>query len=315
MKAVFLDRATFLSSLALPAPKGVSDYVVFEHTPNETALIVERAKDAQIIITNKVKLDEAVIKRLPKLKLIQLTATGTDNVDKIACEKHAITLQNVANYSVSSVPEHTLMLMLSAMRAGRYYHQQIVDGAWQADGRFCLLQMPILDLAGRTLGIIGSGNIGMKVGELARAFSMRVLYAERLGVPPRNEQYTVFEEVLEQSDVISLHCPLTDQTRHLINEHTINQMSKKPLIINVARGAVVDSLAIVKAVQAGQILGYATDVFEKEPIADDEPLLTLKSHPRVLFTPHNAWGSLQSQQRLWQLLSERVSAFIHANDS
>lgn len=310
MKAVFLDRATFVESLPLMAPEGVSEYVVFENTPNDNLLIIERCQDADIIITNKVMIDRAVIEQLPKLKLIQLTATGTNNVDKAACEEYGVVLYNVAGYSVNSVPEHTFMLMLSVMRAARYYHHQVTNGAWQSDGKFCLLDMPILDLAGRTLGIIGKGVIGQRVGQIANAFGMKVLYAEHQGRAPRDNSYTTFDEVLERSDVLSLHCPLNNETHHLINKHTLAKMQCCPLIINVARGAVVDSRAIVDGIHAGQILGYATDVFEKEPPADDESLLTLKDHPRVLLTPHNAWGSLQSQQRLWQILTEQVATFI-----
>lgn len=309
MKAVFLDRATFVDTLNLQKPDEVHAYTVFEHTPNDVSVIVQRCLDADIVITNKVVLDRAVIERLPKLKLIQLTATGMDNVDKVACQDYGVQLYNVAAYATTSVPEHAFMLMLSVMRASRHYHQQVVGGAWQDAGKFCLLDVPILDLAGRTLGIVGKGTIGSKVGQIARAFGMTVLYAERQGKAPRDETYVPFEQVLQQSDVLSLHCPLVDDTHHLINEHTLAKMARCPLIVNVARGAVVDSQSIVRAIQDGQILGYATDVFDKEP-PSDEPLFALKDHPRVLFTPHNAWGSLHAQQRLWQIVCQQVAAFV-----
>lgn len=311
MKAVFLDRNTFLSTLDLTAPDGVSDYVVHDSTPQDDDIIVERCMDCDIIIVNKVVIGRAVIEKLPKLKLIQLTATGMNNVDLLACREHGVAVQNVAGYSTDSVPEHSFMLMLTAMRAGRHYHRQATDGTWQADGKFCLLDTPILDLAGRTLGIVGRGAIGQKVGQIATAFGMSVLYADRVGATatPR-EGYTAFFEVLERADVISLHCPLTEDTHHLINDDTISKMSKKPLIVNVARGAVVDGGAIVRALANDRILGYATDVFEQEPPPADEPLLTLKDHPRVFFTPHNAWGSENAQNRLWAILCERVSGFI-----
>lgn len=308
MKAVFLDAGTFSPEVQLSAPAGIADYVVYQATTPEQ--IVERCLDAQIIITNKVVLTGEIIKELPNLRLIQLTATGMNNVDQDACASCGVALYNVAGYSVDSVPEHTLMLLLSVMRSATYYHRVATDGTWQADGRFCLLNEPIFDLAGRTMGIVGSGNIGKKVGQLATAFGMRVLYAERINATSVRESYTAFDEVLANSDVISLHCPLTDETQHLINEQTIAKMHKKPVIINVARGGVVDGGSIVKAMNAGQILGYASDVFEAEPFADDDPLLTLKDHPRVLFTPHNAWGSLNAQRRLWQILSEQVADFI-----
>ncbi len=313
MKAVFLDRATFSSDLELKPPNGLSDYQVYEQTPNDAQTIIERCQHADIIITNKVKLTAEVIAKLPKLKLIQLTATGMDNVDKAACDRQGIALQNVAGYAVKSVPEHTLMLILSTMRASRHYHNQVVQGDWQTDGRFCLLGTPLIDLEGKTLGIIGYGTIGKRVAEIAKVFGMRVLIAEHQGRVPRNSDYTAFDDVLGKSDIITLHCPLTAATHHLINDETIAKMAKQPLIVNVARGSVVDSGAVVDAVNAGKILGYASDVFEDEPIRDDDPLLTLRDHPRVMLTPHNAWGSVNAQLTLWSILCEQVQRFIHDN--
>lgn len=313
MKAVFLDRNTFLSSLAMPVPDGVVEYQVFESTPQDDDVIVARCEGVDIIIVNKVVIGRAVIERLPNLKLIQLTATGMNNIDLAVCEERGISVQNVAGYSVQSVPEHTFMLMLTAMRAGRHYHTQAVDGTWQADGKFCLLDTPILDLAGRTLGIVGRGAIGQKVGQIATAFGMTVLYADRQGATPR-EGYADFDEVLERANVISLHCPLTDDTHHLINDDTIGKMGKKPLIINVARGGVVDSHAIVRGLLEDKILGYATDVFSQEPPPEDEPLFTLKDHPRVFFTPHNAWASHTAQSRLWAILCQQVGDFVRGHD-
>lgn len=310
MKAVFLDKCTFSADLTLRTPQGISDYVVYDSTPNDDGVIIERAKEADIIITNKVILTADVIKSLPKLKLIQLTATGKNNVDEMACQECGVALYNVAGYSVDSVPEHTLMMILTAMRAGIYYHTQATNGNWQKDGKFCLLDTPILDLAGRTLGVIGKGAIGQKVGQLAHAFGMTVLYAERAGRPPRDESYTAFDDVLARSDVLTLHCPLTDETHHLINDETIAKMVKKPLIVNVARGGIVDSGAVVRGLESGRILGYATDVFEQEPFGDDEALIQLKNHPRTFFTPHNAWGSHHAQMRLWGILCQQVEAFI-----
>ena len=313
MKAVFLDRATFSGDLELKPPNGLSDYQVYEQTPNDAQTIIERCQHADIIITNKVKLTAEVIAQLPKLKLIQLTATGMDNVDKAACDRQGIALQNVAGYAVKSVPEHTLMLILSVMRASRHYHNQVVQGDWQTDGRFCLLGTPLIDLEGKTLGIIGYGTIGKRVAEIANVFGMRVLIAEHQGRVPRNSDYTAIDDVLGKSDIITLHCPLTAATHHLINDETIAKMAKQPLIVNVARGSVVDSGAVVDAVNAGKILGYASDVFEDEPIRDDDPLLTLRDHPRVMLTPHNAWGSVNAQLTLWSILCEQVQRFIHDN--
>lgn len=310
MKAIFLDRATFSEGLRLATPGGLDDYKVYNQTPQDTDIIVNRCLDADIVITNKVKITDEIVNQLPKLKLIHVTATGINNIDEVACQKRGIELKNVAGYAVKSVPEHTLMLMLSAMRGGNYYHQQVANGQWQQDGRFCLLDLPLVDLEGKTLGIIGYGTIGQRVAQLAKAFGMTVLIAEHEGESPRNATYTVFESVLAESDVLTLHCPLTPKTHHLINAQTIGKMVKKPLIINIARGAVVDSQAIVDALTANKIFGYAADVFESEPMPQNDPLLTIKDHPRVIFTPHNAWGSENAQLKLWQILCQQVEDFV-----
>lgn len=308
MQAVFLDKGTFSDNVNLPAPSGISDYITYNDTPQE--LIVERCQNADIIFTNKVQINADVIANLPKLKLIQLTATGMNNVDQDACAEHDIALYNVAGYAVKSVPEHTFMLMLTAMRAGIHYHQKVADGTWRDNGNFCLLDIPLIDLEDKTLGIIGVGHIGKRVTDIARAFGMTVLWAEHQGRAPRNDDYTDFDEVLARADVISLHCPLNEQTEHLINKDTLAKMAKQPLIVNVARGGIVDSQALSDAIHDEQIIGYATDVFEQEPIVKDDPLLTLADHPRVIFSPHNAWGSKSAQETLWQILSKQVTDFI-----
>lgn len=310
MQAVFLDKGTFSDGIDLPAPAGVSDYLTYNDTPKDTAVIIERCKDADIIITNKVQIGADVIANLPKLKLIQLTATGMNNVDQDACDEHNITLYNIAGYAVKSVPEHTFMLMLTAMRAGIHYHQKVADGTWLANGNFCLLDIPLIDLENKTLGIIGVGTIGKRVTDIARAFGMTVLWAEHQGQAPRNDDYTAFDDVLACADVITLHCPLNEKTQHLINKDTLAKMTKQPLIVNVARGGIVDSQALTDAINSEQIIGYASDVFEQEPIASDDPLLTLTNHPRVMFSPHNAWGSKSAQETLWQMLSKQVTEFI-----
>ena len=312
MQAVFLDKGTFSDGIDLPAPIGVSDYLTYNDTPKDTNVIVERCKDADIIITNKVQIGAEVIARLPKLKLIQLTATGMNNVDQDACDKHNVALYNIAGYAVKSVPEHTFMLMLTAMRAGIHYHQKVADGTWLANGNFCLLDIPLIDLENKTLGVIGVGTIGKRVSDIARAFGMTVLWAEHQGCAPRSDDYRAFDEVLARADVITLHCPLNDKTQHLINQDTLAKMTKQPLIVNVARGGIVDSHALTDAINSEQIIGYASDVFEQEPITADDPLLTLANHPRVVFSPHNAWGSKSAQETLWQMLSQQVADFIKA---
>ncbi len=311
MQAVFLDKGSFSDGISLPAPIGISDYITYDDTPSDPKIIIERCQNAEIIITNKVVISAEVIANLPKLKLIQLTATGMNNVDQDACAAHSVTLYNVAGYAVKSVPEHTFMLMLNAMRAGIYYHQKVIDGTWKDNGNFCLLDIPLIDLEDKTLGIIGVGTIGKRVTDIARAFGMTVLWAEHQGRAPRNTDYTAFDEVLTSSDVISLHCPLNENTQHLINKESLAKMKKRPLLVNVARGGIVDSQALTDAINNEQISGYASDVFEQEPIAVNDPLLSLCEHPRIIFSPHNAWGSESAQVTLWGILSKQVTDFIN----
>ncbi|AVM49242.1 D-2-hydroxyacid dehydrogenase [Capnocytophaga sp. oral taxon 878] len=308
MKAVFLDRNTLSERIDVDIPKGVNQWVAFQKTaPDE---IVQRLKPADIAIVNKVKLDEATLRQLPNLKLIHLTATGMDNIDKEAAKALGIEVKNVAGYSTESVTEHFFLLLLSAMRALKTYHASVADGTWQKDGRFCLTEPPVLELHGKTLGIIGVGNIGKQITQAAKVFGMRVLWAERQGKVPRNDQYTEFDKVLAQSDIISINCPLTPETKHLVNEDFISKLRKKPLIINVARGAVVDPQAVYEAIESNRIMGFATDVFEQEPPLENDPLLKIANHPRVIYTPHIAWASEHAQDKLWRILKKQVEDFI-----
>ena len=308
MKAVFLDRNTLSERIDVDIPKGVAQWVAFQKTaPDE---IVQRLKPADIAIVNKVKLDENILRQLPNLKLIQLTATGMDNIDKEAAKALGIEVKNVAGYSTESVTEHFFLLLLSAMRALKDYHQSVADGSWQKDGRFCLTEPPVFELYGKTLGIIGVGNIGKTITKIAQNFGMEVLWAERQGKTPRNEQYTAFDKVLAQSDIIALTCPLTPETKHLVNEDFVSSLRKKPLLINMARGAVVDSQAVYEAIESNRIMGFATDVFENEPPLANDPLLKITNHPRVIYTPHIAWASDYAQDKLWKILKRQVEDFI-----
>lgn len=312
MKAVFLDCNTFSATLDLPAPDGVTQWDVYAQT-DTPAQILERAQDADIVLTNKVVLDAAVIAALPQLRLVQVCATGTNNIDYAACAARGVVVKNVAGYSTETVPEHAWMGILAAMRGLKHYHAAVEDGRWQQDGRFTLNDLPVLDVAGKTLAIIGAGSLGQRVAAIAQVFGMTVLFAEHQGKAPRDARYSRFEDALAQADVVALHCPLTEQTRHLINAQTIAQMARKPLLVNMARGAVVDGEAVAYAVESGALLGFVCDVFAEEPPAHDDPLLRIADHPRVIFSPHNAWASEGAQRKLWAILSDQVSSFIKDN--
>ena len=294
--------------MELSVPQGVTQWVVYESTSPEQLLT--HLAGADIAITNKVKIRREHLEQLPQLKFIQLTATGMDNIDTQAAKELGIEVKNVVGYSTESVAEHFFMLMLASLRGLKPYHTAVETGVWQADGRFCLTEPTLLDLHTRTLGIIGVGNIGKAITERAKAFGMRVLWAEREGKAPRNSDYTPFDQVLAQSDVLSLNCPLTPETRHLICERTLAKMQRKPLLINVARGAVIDPQAVYDALQQDKILGFATDVFEQEPPRKDDPLMQLAQHPRVLLTPHVAWASQYALDKLWKKVKEQIEQFI-----
>lgn len=310
MKAVFLDRNTFSSKIELTPPEGVSKWQTFDATESNAETIFERAADAEIIITNKVKIGKNELANLSQLKLIQVTATGVDNIDINACKERNITVQNITNYTEGSVTEQTWGGIFAAMRGLKPYHQAVENGDWQKDGRFSLNELPIFDVAGKTLGIIGAGSIGKNSAAIGRAFGMKVLFAERKGRSPRNENFTEFESVLKQADILILQCPLTENTFHLIDDAEIKLMKKRPLLVNMARGAVINSLSVAKAIQEGRLLGLVCDVFAQEPPPANDPLLSIAHLPRVILTPHNAWASVQAQSRLWKILCENVSKFI-----
>ncbi|MDU7693571.1 MAG: D-2-hydroxyacid dehydrogenase [Helicobacter sp.] len=305
MKAVFLDAATF--SIELKSPDSLSDYQSFDLTGSEN-LIIERAKDADILITNKVQISAQIMDALPKLKLIQIAATGTNNVDLEAAKARNIKVLNVSGYSTKSVPEHTFMMILTILRAGMHYHK-LVGAPWIEDGKFCLLDCDIFDLHDKTLGIVGAGNIGSRVAQITKAFGANVLISERINKEPRSGR-VAFERVLEESDIICLHCPLCEETEHLINKNTISKMKKRPIIINAARGGVVDVNAISEAIKNEKILGFGSDVFECEPIDAQNPLLELKDHPRVFLTPHNAWASQGAQRKSWEIICAQINDFV-----
>lgn len=313
MRAVFLDAETFSPEVELTPPEGVTDWQKYPATEETPEAIIARLKAADIAIVNKMVLDKAILEQLPQLKLVQISATGMDNVDLAAAKALGITVKNVAGYSVNSVSEHALMLLLSVMRAGIAYNQKVNDGTWTASGQFCLNEPPIFDLDGKTLGIIGVGAIAKNMTRMAEAIGMKVLWAEHQGKVPRDARYTAFDEVLAQSDVISLHCPLTAETEHLINKETIAKMTKHPVLINCARGAVINAADVADALKTGALLGLGCDVFDMEPPPLNHPLLQFKQHPRVILSPHNAWVSLSAQRKLWSILRAQVTAFISEN--
>lgn len=269
-----------------------------------------RLQDATVAVVNKVVLTASAIALLPKLKFVAIAATGTNNVDLAACAARGIAVSNIRRYAGVSVSEHVLMLMLALRRRLLDYRADVLAGRWQEAEGFCLLSHPIRALRGSTLGVVGHGDLGRHVAELGRALGMTVLVAERRGVAPPRPDRTPFEDVLRQSDVLSLHTALTDETRHMIGEAELARMRPHALLINTARGGLVDEVALARALKAGAIGGAGIDVLSEEPPRHGNPLLELDL-PNLIVTPHVAWASEESMQGLADQLVENIEAYQH----
>ena len=307
MKIVFLDRATLSPETTLRAPSFAHELVSHDHSaPHEVA---QRIADADIVISNKVKLGAEALQSAAQLKFIAVAATGTDCVDLQACAARGITVSNIRNYAQHTVPEHTFALMFALRRSICAYRDSVKAGRWQASGQFCYFDYPVRDLAGSTLGIIGDGALGQAVAAIARALGMNVLMAAHKGRAGMGRLYTPFEEVLARSDIISLHCPLNARSRNMIGAQEFAQMARKPLIINTARGGLVDEAALAAALRSGQIAGAGFDVVSAEPPAADHPFMALLELPNFILTPHVAWASQQAIQGLADQLVDNIEAF------
>ncbi|SAK67892.1 glycerate dehydrogenase [Caballeronia calidae] len=308
LRVVFLDRSTIPSNTRLKHLPFSHELQVFESTKPEEAL--DRVRDADIVITNKVKLSRDVIAQARKLKLIAIAATGSDNVDTGACNEAGISVCNVRNYAVHTVPEHTFALIFALRRSLTAYRAAVQAGRWQASGQFCFFDYPIKDLAGSTLGIIGDGALGRATADMGRALGLKVLFSAFKGRGDMGMLYTPFEKVLEESDIISLHCPLNEQTRDLIGDAEFARMKQHPLLINTARGGLVNEPALVRALKDGLISGAGFDVVTREPLPDDNPLHEILDHPAFILTPHIAWASEQAIQTLADQLMDNISAYV-----
>jgi glycerate dehydrogenase len=302
---VFLDRDSLLATVRAPA---------FEHQwrdypATQPGQVAERLDGATIAITNKVPVRAADIALLPDLKMIAVAATGTDNVDLAACRERGIVVSNIRNYSVVAVPEHCFTMILALRRNLRAYCADVDAGLWQKSSTFCLFDHPIGDLAGSRLGIVGYGALGQKVAQLGRAFGMQVCVASRSAVADPDVTVLPLDELLATSDVVSLHLPLTDQTRNMIGARELATMKRTALLINTARGGLVDEAALAQALRDGVIGGAGFDVLSKEPPVPDNPLLGLHQ-PNFILTPHVAWASAGAMQTLADMLVDNVEAFV-----
>lgn len=304
-KIVFLDRSTVIANVRQPA----FPHQWEEYPATSAEQVLARIKDATIVITNKVHLRREVLAQLPKLKMVAVSATGTDNVDIAYCKERGIVVSNIRNYAAHTVPEHVFMLMLGLRRSLLAFREDVQKGEWQKAAQFCLFTHPVRDLYGSTLGIMGGGSIGKSVALIAQAFGMKVLLAEHKGIAEVRPGYTAFDTVLRESDVITLHLPLKENTRHMISTAEFERMRPGALLINTARGGLVDEAALLQALQSGRLGGAGFDVLSKEPPTEGHPLLDINL-PNFILTPHIAWSGREAMQTMADQLIDNIEAYV-----
>lgn len=298
---VFLDRNSVKANVRRPRCAGT--YV--EHDKTAPGEVVERLRDATVAIVNKVQMREPTLEQLPKLKLIAMAATGYDCVDIESCRRRGIAVANIRNYAVHTVPEHAFMMLLALRRSLLAYRHDVEQGVWQKSEQFCFLTHPIGDLHGSTMGIFGEGAIGQGTAAIARGFGMKVLFADHEPPKAPGVQFTPFDEVLETSDVISLHLPLTASTRNMIGLPQFRRMKRNAIVLNTARGGLVDEKALIQALDEGLIAGAGFDVLTVEPPREGNPLLDVRRHNFIL-TPHIAWASDGAMQFLADQMIDNI---------
>src|SRR5271154_4479622 len=303
-RVVFLDRASLKAKVRKPS--FAVEYI--EHDKTGPAEVVPRLAGAAVAIVNKVPMRAETLRRLPDLKMIAVAATGYDVIDVPYCKEHGIAVANIRNYAVHTVPEHAFMLILALRRNLLAYREDVESGVWNKSDQFCFFTHDIGDLHGSTLGVIGEGAIGQATAAIGRAFGMKVLFADH--PPPKMEgvSFTPHEALLAQADVISLHCPLMPSTRNLIDLNAFKKMKRSALLINTARGGLVDESALIQALDEGLIAGAGFDVLTVEPPEDGNPLLRVR-RPNFILTPHVAWASDGAMQFLADQLIDNIDAW------
>jgi glycerate dehydrogenase len=312
MKAVFLDFATLGPGLDIDGLRDLfPDLDVFEVTDADQ--VAERIRDAEFILINKVRLTSETLKSSPNLKFIGLTATGTDNVDLIFAKQNNIAVCNIRAYCTASIAEHVFGCLLNLTHSLVQYNAVVRRGEWQKSANFCLLTYPIRQLSAMTLGIVGYGDLGKGVADVARALGMKVLISARPGANTVDEGRVSFDELICRADVVSLHCPLTDANTGLFGEAEFGIMKSDAILINTARGGLVDSAALVSALSNGDIAAAAVDVLPEEPPVKGNPLLDYDGL-NLLITPHIAWGSNEARQAAVDQLTATVVAFLEGEE-
>ncbi len=313
MKLVVLERNSVGTDVDVSCFERFGEVEYYPNTVAENT--AERVKDADIVIANKAPMNESTLKDAPNVKLICLFATGFDNVDLDYCKSRGIKVANVVNYSTAAVVQHTLMLALALEEKLAFYDDYVKSDTYANQDRFSNFDRPFGEFEGKTWGIVGMGNIGCGVARVAQALGCKVIFYSASG----NSTCTEYERVeldtlLAQSDILSLHCPLSDRTRGLINKEAFARMKKSAILVNVARGPVVDTQALYEALTEGQIAAAGLDVLEKEPISKDNPLGNIKDSTKLIITPHMAWASTEARERLVSEVSKNIEAFLGGED-
>jgi len=308
-KITFLDRASIPAHIVFKALNATHHWEEYPQTSTEQ--IIERLADTHIAVTNKVPLNAATLSQLPQLKKIAVIATGFNIIDIDYCRNNGIAVSNIQGYASHTVPEHALALMLALRRNLLAYRQDMLDGKWTSASNFHAYQHPIIDLHQTRLGIIGGGDLGSGLATLASGVGMEVVFSQRKQAPVSNrENYLPFDEIIETSDIISLHCPLNAQTQDLISAREFTAMKNSALLINTARGGLVNEHDLVYALQHQQIAGAGFDVASTEPIKHDNPLLSIINLPNFILTPHIAWTSDSAMQQQADQLIDNIDNYI-----
>lgn len=308
MKIVVLERSSVGMDVSIDCFNELGEVTAYDVTAYEQ--IEERIKDADIVVANKSKLNEETLKGAKNLKLICEFATGFDNVDVEYCKSRGIGVCNVRDYSTDMVAQHTFAMALFLSEKLRFYDDFVKTGKYENHSRFSYFDLPFTELAGKTWGIIGMGNIGRKVAKIASAFGCHVIFYSVTGKSTVTEYERVdFDTLLKESDYLSLHCPLSDITRGIINKDAFDKMKKTAILINVARGPVVDQNDLYDALINEKIMAAGLDVLEKEPIAKDNPLGKIKDSNKLIITPHLAWASVEARERCVSMNYDNIKAF------
>ncbi len=313
MKLVVLERNSVGTDIDVSCFEKFGEVDYYPNTVAENT--AERVKDADIIIANKAPMNESTLKDAPNVKLICLFATGFDNVDLAYCRSRGIGVANVVNYSTAAVVQHTLLLALALEEKLAFYDDYVKSETYANQDRFSNFDRPFGEFEGKTWGIVGMGNIGRKVAQVVQALGCKVIFYSASGKSSCTEYERVeLDELLAQSDILSLHCPLSDRTRGLINKEAFSKMKKSAILVNVARGPVVDTQALYDALTEGQIAAAGLDVLEKEPISKDNPLGSIKDSTKLIITPHMAWASTEARMRLVDEVVKNIQAFLDGEE-